>query len=81
MPPFMGIPLDHLILALDIPNEFSRLASFSNTRWASLTLALEIDCRTRNRYSPYLTEEGRVKAVRLFRPLGAPFQAAAVTAL
>jgi len=28
MPPFGGIPLDHLIHALDIPSEFSRRASF-----------------------------------------------------
>jgi len=27
MPPFVGIPLDRLVLALDIPIEFSRWAS------------------------------------------------------
>jgi hypothetical protein len=27
MPPFVGIPLDRLVLALDIPSEFSRRAS------------------------------------------------------
>jgi len=30
MPPLGGIPLDHLVLALDIPSEFSRQASFFN---------------------------------------------------
>ena len=28
MPPFGGVPLDRLVLALDIPSEFSRRASF-----------------------------------------------------
>ena len=79
LPPSVGIPLDPLFLALYIPSEFSREASFSNIRWASLTLVLEIDCRTRSagqsatsqdfcrvRYVPCLTDEGRVAAVRLF---------------
>jgi hypothetical protein len=39
----MGIPLDPLALALDIPSEFSRQASFLTSRWASLTLVLEDD--------------------------------------
>ena len=30
MPPFVGIPLDHLVLALDIPSESSRQASRFN---------------------------------------------------
>ena len=30
MPPFMGIPFDRLVLALDIPSEFSRQASLFN---------------------------------------------------
>jgi hypothetical protein len=46
LPPSVGIPLDLPVLALDIPTESSRQASFSYTRWASLTLVLEIDCRT-----------------------------------
>jgi len=30
MPPFGGIPLNHFVLALDIPSESSRQASFSD---------------------------------------------------
>ena len=79
LPPSVGIPLDHLVLALDIPSEFSRQASFSNTRWASQTLVLEIDCQTRSaglsatsrdfrrdRFVPCLIGEGRVTTVSLF---------------
>ena len=72
----MGIPLDPLALALDISSEFSRQASFSTSRWASLTLVLEDDRRTRSAgqsaipqdfyhdtYVPYLTGEGRAAAL------------------
>jgi hypothetical protein len=47
MPPSVGIPLDPLALALDIPSEFSRQASFSTPHRASLTLVLEGDRRAR----------------------------------
>ena len=72
----MGILLDLLTPALDTPSEFSRQASFSTPRWASLTLVLEGDRRTRpvgrsalpqdccgGARLPYLATEGRVLAV------------------
>ena len=72
----MGIPLDLLAPALDISSEFSRQASFSTSRRASLTLVLEGDRRThpvgqsaipRDCYCgarvPYLTREGKAVAV------------------
>jgi hypothetical protein len=43
----VGIPLNPLTPALYSPSEFSRHASFSSTRGASLTLVLEGDRQTR----------------------------------
>ena len=76
LPPSVGIPLDPFALSLDIPSEFSRQASFSNSCRVSQTTVLEDDCRTRSAgqsviprdfyrkaYVPYLTGEGRVTAV------------------
>ena len=76
MPPSVGIPLDPMALALDIPNEFSRRDSFSTPRWASLTLVLEVDRRTlsagrsaipqdfyHDTRIPYLAGEGTAVAV------------------
>ena len=73
----MGIPLDPLALALDIRREFSRQTSFSTSCWASVTLVLEDDRRTRSAdksaisqdfyrdtYIPFLTGEGRDTVVR-----------------
>jgi len=45
MPPSVGIPLDPLALAFDIPSVFSTQASFSIPHRASLTLVLEGDRR------------------------------------
>ena len=72
----MGFPFDPLALALDIPSEFSRRASFSTPCWASLTLVLEVDRRTRSAgrstipqdfyrdmLVPYLVGEGGAAAV------------------
>ena len=47
MPPSVGIRLDPPALALDIPSEFSRQASFSTPHRASLTLVLKGDRRAR----------------------------------
>ena len=65
---------------------------FSTTRRASLTLVLEIGCRTHSAgqrvtsrdfrgYIPWLTGEGKGRAGSTFCPLGASFQAGAVAAL
>jgi len=72
----VGIPLDPLALALDITSEFLRQASFLTPRWASLTLVLEVDRRTRSAGQsgvpqdfyrdtcvPYLAGEGRAMEV------------------
>jgi len=62
------------------------------TRWGSLTLVLEIGCRTLSAgqpatsrgfqgYAPWLTREGGGRGGSPFCPLGAPFQVGAVTML
>ena len=92
MPPVRGIPLDCLDPTLGIPSEFSRWASVSTTRWASLTLVLENGCRTLSAgqpatsrglrgYVPWLTREGKGHGGSPFCPLGTSFQAGAVATL
>jgi len=72
-----GIPLDCPYPTLDIPSEFG-------CRRASLTLVLEIGCRTLSegqpatsrdfhRYVPWLIREGRGRDGSPFCPLGASF--------
>ena len=94
LPPLVGIPLDPLALALDIPSEFSRQALFFDH---SLGIP---DSGTRDRLSnpfggpacdlsrflswqthalSYGGRKGRVGSP--FCPLGAPFQVGAVAAL
>ena len=92
MPPVGGIPLDCLDPISDIPSEFSRRPRFSSTRRASLTLVLEIGCRTLSvgqpmtsrgfhGHVPWLTREGRGRGSSPFCPLGASFQAGAIATL
>jgi len=65
---------------------------FSTTHWASLTLVLEIGCRTLSVGQPatsrgfrgcvpWLTREGRGRGGSPFCPLGVSFQAGAVATL
>jgi len=77
--PYLGHP--HRVLEADL--------DFSTARWASLTLVLEIGCRTLSAGQPatsrgfhgcvpWLTREGRGRGGLPFCLLGAPFQAGAV---
>jgi len=65
---------------------------FSTTRWASLTLVLEIGCRTLSAgqpatsrgfrgYAPWLIREGRGRGSSPFCLLGVSFQAGAIATL
>jgi len=92
MPPIGGFLSTVSTLPRTSPASSRGGPRLSTTRWASLTLVLEIGCRTLSAGQPatsqgfcgcipWLTREGRGRGGLPFCPLGASFQEGAVAAL